>query len=192
MELQCTKTNDGLFFGNLDTSSQVPPSKRKARLCIFAAHRAVFRKRLRMCCEAKRLAAHYIDPNPFEFRLGTESRSWLSKSMPLFVRRWVRRGKKEKEVENKGKNSKSPQQIPWCPEGPSSSFFWGGRGCVEVSIASCGVGSAFHAMQWSLPIGAVPGITHCAHAVPAVLLPSHGGCGGSWLGDTQGHLTHGD
>lgn len=69
------KTNNGWsFFGNLETNSQVPLSKWKALPRIFAARRAVYRQCLRMCCKAKRLAVHYIDPNPFELRLGTESR----------------------------------------------------------------------------------------------------------------------
>lgn len=66
--------------------------------------------------------------------------------------------------------------------------FWGGWGCSRASATGCGVGNAFYAVWWSLLIEPgvvarrrVSSIKSCAHAVPAALLPSHGGHGGLWL-----------
>lgn len=78
MELQIHKktpqTTDGLFLAILKPVLKFLYQNGKHCHVFFAARRAVFRQCLRMCCKAKRLAVHYIDPNPFELRLGTESR----------------------------------------------------------------------------------------------------------------------
>lgn len=150
--------------------------------------------RIHMCCELKKFVVHCIKPNPSKLRLRMESSCWSSKNVPLFIKRKTNERKKKTEVKEKERRKIKVRKAS--PESLSSFSLQYGWGCGGTSTAGCTVGNAFYAIRWFLPVG--PGvlarwtefnIRYCAHAVLAMLLPSHGGHGALWLWvSTQEHI----